>query len=149
MTFVSFWRNRGQYRRGAGSPRAWLLGIVRNRAIDQLRAHAARHRNTVSADSWAELPVADTGEEADLPHERFERAESRLAVRRALGALPAEQRTVLTLAYIRGYSQTEIANTLGVPLGTVKSRVRLGLAKLRVEWEGAEKPARARLASAA
>lgn len=137
-TFVSAWRNVGQYRAECGSPRSWLLGIVHNRAVDHLRWHATRRRNTVSSDGLPEL--AGEGRDAHRPraYERAAQIEERDAVRRLLLMLPPEQRTVLTLAYVGGFTSTQIAAALNVPVGTIKSRARLGLAKLRREWDSAD-----------
>jgi len=123
--FLAVWRRGSTYHAGRGSLRAWLCTIVRNRAIDRLRgergrAHVdiaplAEERDTSPTDPWAVLEAELTGQE----------------MRRALAGLPVEQRQTLELAYFGGYSQSEIAATMEVPLGTVKGRVRMAMEKLR------------------
>ncbi|MFN8559693.1 MAG: sigma-70 family RNA polymerase sigma factor [Dehalococcoidia bacterium] len=102
--------------------RSWLLATVRNRASDALRAREARPRTTgVEFD----LPGDDDPERDVLS------AVSGDAIRAAVAALPAEQRAAVELAYFAGLPYPEIANRIGVPLGTVKSRLRLALQRLR------------------
>jgi RNA polymerase sigma-70 factor (ECF subfamily) len=117
--FYEVWRNRDRYD-PARSLEAWVLGIARKRAIDQLRR---RHRNVVPMDELRDL-AGDDGRELA---ERFARA---AAVRGALERLPGEQREVLTLAYFGDLTQREIADRLGLPLGTVKARAFRGLRRL-------------------
>lgn len=103
---------------------AWIVTIARSRAIDRLRARGAADRAVASAREQPTEPSAPS------PSEAAEHAELREKVAAALAELPAEQRRALELAYFRGLSQAEIAHELGDPLGTVKTRVRLGLGKL-------------------
>lgn len=133
--FVSLWQHRHTYRPDRGSPRTWLLAIVRNRGIDLLRSRASRQRHLVVADphGWM-LAAADEGDVAEPPHTLVERAESSARVRELLAQLPPAQRVVIEMAYLDGLSQQKIADALGLPLGTVKGRLRLGLAKLRLAW---------------
>jgi RNA polymerase sigma-70 factor (ECF subfamily) len=134
--FVSLWQHRARYRPERGSVRSWLLAIVRNRGIDLMRSRAARQRLVVAADphGWM-VAVADEALGDDAPHVHVERAESDAAISRLLATLPAAQRTVIELAYLDGLSQQQIARALGIPLGTVKGRLRLGLDKLRAAWD--------------
>lgn len=134
--FMSLWQHRATYRPDRGSPRGWLLAIVRNRGIDLLRSRASRQRHLVVADphGWM-LAAADDTAVSDPPDALVERAESSARVRELLAQLPPAQRAVIEMAYLDGISQAQIALTLGVPLGTVKGRLRLGLAKLRVAYE--------------
>lgn len=125
--FVSIWRSGGRYDRARGSVRAWTLGIVRNRAIDALRAGAGRAPK-LDLDDEALLERRESGVRTDGEALRHETAEE---VREALGELPGEQSKVIRLAYFGGFSQAEIARMLGLPLGTVKGRMRLGLEKIR------------------
>jgi RNA polymerase sigma-70 factor (ECF subfamily) len=129
---VSLWQHRSKYRAECGSVRSWLLAIVRNRGIDQMRSRASRQRHVVAADphGWM-LDVADATLVDEAPQALVERAESDAAVSHLLGTLPPAQRAVIELAYLDGLSQQQIARALGVPLGTVKGRLRLGLGKLR------------------
>jgi RNA polymerase sigma factor (sigma-70 family) len=117
--FYEVWRNRDRYD-PTRSLEAWVLGIARKRAIDQLRR---RHANVVPIEELREI-AGDDGRELA---ERYARASE---VRGALERLPREQREVLTLAYFGDLSQTEIANRLGLPLGTVKARTFRGLRRL-------------------
>jgi RNA polymerase sigma-70 factor, ECF subfamily len=127
--FLSMWRSGARYDRTRGSVRAWVLGIVRNRAIDALRREAGR------------APRLDFDDEAVLERraapERTEaealRRETATEVRGALEELPPEQSRVIQLAYFGGFSHSEIAEMLGMPLGTVKGRMRLGLEKIRLK----------------
>ena len=117
--FYEVWRNRDRYD-PSRSLEAWVLGIARKRAIDQLRR---RHANVVPIDELRDI-AGDDGRELA---ERYARAGE---VRSALARLPNEQREVLTLAYFGELTQTEIADRLGVPLGTVKARAFRGLRRL-------------------
>jgi RNA polymerase sigma-70 factor, ECF subfamily len=124
--FLSLWRSGARYDRNRGSVRTWTLGIVHNRAIDALRRRAVRDRGV----------VADEGIEERIPaRERteleFARRDEAREVREALQQLPQEQSRVIELAYFGGLSHVEIAEKLGAPVGTVKGRMRLGLAKMR------------------
>ncbi len=123
--FLSCWRSRLHYDRTRGSVKAWMLGIVRNRAIDVLRQNVA-HEVTESAERSVEDLVA-AREHTDREAGRREHARELLA---ALGGLPPEQSCVITLAYYGGYTHTEIATMLDTPIGTVKGRMRLGLRKM-------------------
>jgi RNA polymerase sigma-70 factor (ECF subfamily) len=136
--FVALWRHRGQYRAERGTPRSWLLTIVRHRAIDQLRSRTARQSHTMCMDPEGWIGIADEGPSAEPAHVHVERSESRAAIRRLLATLPPEQRGVVELSYFGGLSQQEIANRLEIPLGTVKGRLRLALQKLRAGWDQGE-----------
>ena len=123
--FLGVWRAAGSYRAERGSVRTWTLSIVHNRGIDQLRTMASRRR--VHDRVEATTPIAQ-------PSEAFVetlRNSQREQIREALRVLPPEQLKVLELAYYSGYTHTEIANLLDLPLGTVKGRMRLGLQKIR------------------
>ena len=117
--FYEVWRNRDRYD-PTRSLEAWVLGIARKRAIDQLRR---RHANVVPIEELRDI-AGDDGRELA---ERYARANQ---VRDALVHLPREQREALTLAYFGDLTQTEIAERLGVPLGTVKARTFRGLRRL-------------------
>lgn len=127
--FLGAWRNAGRYVPGRGSVRTWLLAIVHHRAIDSLR----RRRPTTElpdedqgSASPAGLTVPDVWDEVAATLDRD-------TIQRALGAIPVRQREAIELAYFGGLTQVEIADRLGLPLGTVKSRMRLGLLALRRE----------------
>jgi len=127
--FISIWRSGARYDAARGSVRTWMLGIVRNRAIDALRSKAGKApKLDFDDDSILEhRPAAEQTESEALERETAEE------VRGALGELPGEQAKVIQLAYFGGFSHSEIAGMLGVPLGTVKGRMRLGLEKIRGE----------------
>ena len=123
--FHSVWRQAAGYRPDRGSVRTWLLAIARNAAIDWRRSKANRtSRETVIDDSLALVDDVRV-EDRVIASLRAQR------VRAAVASLPPEQREALSLAFWSGLSQTEIAQRTGAPLGTVKSRVRLGMARLR------------------
>ncbi len=122
--YLGVWRRAGSYRPGRGSVRTWLLASVHHRAIDRLRGTAGRARRDVPLDA-ASGPVGED------PWREVETTLQREAVRRGLAGLPSEQCRALELAYYGGYTQTQIAEITGVPLGTVKGRMRQGLRKLR------------------
>lgn len=123
-TFLTCWRQASRFDVRRGSVRTWLLSLVHHRAVDLLRSarHHCEHRVDVESLDW----IAD---KADVEGEVVRRAEVR-RTRAALLSLPPEQRQVVELAYFDGYRYPEIAALLDIPLGTVKSRVRLALARL-------------------
>lgn len=127
--FISIWRSGARYDAARGSVRTWMLGIVRNRAIDFLRSKAGRAPK-LDFDDDSILEHRPAAELTDSEALRRETAEE---VRGALDELPGEQAKVIQLAYFGGFSHSEIAGMLGVPLGTVKGRMRLGLEKIRGE----------------
>jgi RNA polymerase sigma-70 factor, ECF subfamily len=123
---LALWRHASRFDPRRGSVRGWLIGIARNQAIDRLRSRARRARAEAGAVATAALePPEDSVSRAGA-----DRAEA-ARLRRLLDDLPAEQRDVLLLVHHGGLSQREIAEVTGLPLGTVKSRVRLGLARVR------------------
>lgn len=120
------WNRAAAFDPGKGSARVWLVVMTRSRCLDKLRRRGARRGHEVAGlDALAE--PADGEESAS---ETMEQAEARTMVRKALAALPAEQRRTLEIAYFEGLSQSEIAERTGEPLGTVKTRMRLGMMKL-------------------
>lgn len=133
--FHAVWRRAASYRPDRGSVRTWLLSITRNAAIDWRRTKGKRLEREAAIDEAAELVEEQRVDDRVIASLRAER------VRSAVQSLPDEQRVVLSLAYWSGLSQAEIAERIGAPLGTVKSRVRLAMIKLReslrVEAEGA------------
>jgi RNA polymerase sigma-70 factor (ECF subfamily) len=125
--FLSLWRSGARYDRGRGSVRSWVLAVVHHRAIDLIRHESVRAGRDVHDDGVAAtLPAL---ERTELEVER--RSDAHL-VRGALEELPSEQRQVIELAYFGGFSHSEIAGMLGIPSGTVKGRMRLGMGKLRL-----------------
>ena len=125
--FISIWRSGARYDAARGSVRTWMLGIVRNRAIDVLRSKAGRAPK-LDFDDDAVLEQRPAAEQTEGEALRRETAGE---VRGALEELPGDQSKVIALAYFGGFSHSEIAAMLGVPLGTVKGRMRLGLEKVR------------------
>jgi len=123
--FHAVWRRAHTYRADRGSVRVWLLAIARNAAIDWRRTKGKRQEREAEIDEAVALVEETALEDRVITTLGAER------VRAAVAALPAEQREVLSLAFWSGLSQSEIAARTSVPLGTVKTRVRLGMAKLR------------------
>lgn len=123
--FLQVWRQATAYSAERGSPEAWLINIARSRAIDKLRAIRRRERSFVLTDDPAAAESTDNVESS------AGESETRLAMNSALANLPEAQRRVLELAYFDGLSQTEIAARLAEPLGTIKTRMRSGLQRLR------------------
>lgn len=123
--FLKAWRSAASYRSERGSVRTWILSIAHNRGIDQIRSQASRRRTQDRVEQAAPR---------SQPSEAFAetwRNRQREQIREALATLPSEQLKILELAYFSGYTHVEISNLLGLPLGTVKGRMRLGLKKIR------------------
>ena len=129
--FAQAWRDAPRFETARGSVAAWLTMIARSRALDLVRARGRRERITASA--AAERPDASPamGDWRSDPAGSVDLAERRVRVREALDALSPPQRQAIELAYFEGLSQSEIAERLQEPLGTIKTRVRLGMQKLR------------------
>lgn len=122
---VEVWQTASRFDGDRGSARAWALTMARRRAIDRVRsAQAGTDREFRAAARDQDLPFDQTAEAVETSLERR-------AVRRCLRMLTELQRESVTLAYYRGYTQTEVARLLGVPLGTIKTRMRDGLIRLR------------------
>src|SRR5215212_7633025 len=122
--FLQVWRDARRYDPDRSSPRGWLLLIARSRALDRHRATVARRRRE---DESAHTAAAV----APLGTRRLEHGESRRRIGSALGRLPPEQRRVIELSFYEGLTQTQIAEALNAPLGTVKSRALMAMRKLR------------------
>ena len=123
--FMQVWRQAGSYSQERGSPEAWIINIARSRAIDKLRAIRRRDKSFVLTDDPAAAESPDSVESA------VGESEAKLAMNSALANLPEAQRRVLELAYFSGLSQSEIAEHLAEPLGTVKTRMRAAIQRLR------------------
>jgi RNA polymerase sigma-70 factor, ECF subfamily len=130
--FLNIWLKASNYNPERGEPRAWIMSVAHHKIVDIIRS---RRRNIAVTDpkEYETLDLLPSGqmatdEEAELNLER-ER------IRKALSALPPAQREVIVLAYYGGYSQSEIAQKLNQPLGTVKTRVHLAMQKLRAQLE--------------
>ena len=124
--YLQVWNQAASYSAERGTPFAWLMTIARSRAIDRLRSTRYRKRENESLDT-----VIGYAAQTEDPEEASIFAERRRLVRRALQSLSADQRQVIEIAYFSGLSQSEIAERLGIPLGTVKTRMRIGLMRLR------------------
>lgn len=126
-TLLMVWRKAALYSSGKGSATTWIFTIARNLRIDRLRREVA----------WQPLPEGNDEEPSSdpLPDEELETRERRDRVRAILAELPSDQSEVVTLSYIEGLSHSEIAQRLGLPLGTVKSRMRLAYLKVRAAVE--------------
>ena len=125
--YEQVWRQAAQYSAERGSPLAWLTTIARSRAIDRLRRGRREQQNTEPLEGVVATARAGGAGADDLVME----GEVRAVVRKALDSLAPEQREVIELAYYGGMSHSEIAAARGIPLGTVKTRTRLGLMRLR------------------
>lgn len=124
--FLSLWRSDARYDSARGSVRTWVLGIVRNRAIDALRLRTVRDRGCVSDEG-----IVEQLEAVERTEREVGRRDEAREVRAALVCLPPEQSRVIELAYYGGFTNTEIAAMLDAPVGTIKGRMRLGLQKMR------------------
>lgn len=129
--FGQAWRTAAQFDPSRGSVGAWLATITRTRALDLVRARGRRARALERAAQADVGSQATLGAAADAPDRGVEREEARRLVARSLADLPEAQRRVIELAYLGGLTQTEIAAELQEPLGTVKTRMRAGMEKLR------------------
>ncbi len=130
-TFAQAWRESARYSSARGSVGSWLATIARSRALDSVRRRTRRGRLDEAAAAEAAVSPVGVGEQPATPVATLIAEEQATQVQTALRELPAPQRTVLELAYFEGLSHTEIAERLGEPLGTVKTRTRLGLRRLR------------------
>lgn len=123
--FLSAWRSAAGYSQARGSVRSWLLAIVRNRGIDRLRNLDAARRRRAALEAEEVSRVSPDAAEIAVNRATAQH------VQKKLGDLPAEQEQAISLAYFGGYTHSEIAELLDLPLGTVKTRLRRGLASLR------------------
>jgi RNA polymerase sigma-70 factor (ECF subfamily) len=127
--FVRLWRKPQSYVAERGRFLTWLISVTRNRAVDEVRSRGRRQRHETASpeEQERELPASD----AIDPALNAQLAEQARIVRAALAELPPEQREIIELAYFGGLTQQEISDRLDQPLGTVKTRIRLGMQKLR------------------
>jgi RNA polymerase sigma-70 factor (ECF subfamily) len=125
--FIQAWTRAATYQADLGAPLGWLIGIARNRAIDRLRARARRSEMAAAASA---MPPPDA------PPDLAAAGARQLDVQRALDLLPPEQRDLIEQAYFLGFTHSELAERLGMPLGTVKTRIRTGMLALRGHLEG-------------
>ncbi|MDZ4661364.1 MAG: sigma-70 family RNA polymerase sigma factor [Pseudomonadota bacterium] len=127
--FVTLWNKRKEYDFSKSSPVTWMIAMARNRAIDKLRSN--EFRGTMRSTSIDNSPALSHLQMAgDNPLDEALLEERQKVVQAALHALPQDQQTVIRIAYFEGLSQSEIAERYSIPLGTVKTRMRLGMKKL-------------------
>jgi RNA polymerase sigma-70 factor, ECF subfamily len=127
--YLEVWRKVSRYDVGRGTPIAWLITLTKSRAIDRLRARTARgYQATDSLEAGTATQLTDEG---PSPFDTKADQELRTAVVTAVAGLPQAQQQAIELAYYEGLSHTEIASRLNQPLGTVKTRIKLGMSKLR------------------
>lgn len=124
--YLQVWHQAARWDAERGAPITWLLTLARSRAIDRLRVGAAQRAQRVPLAEALDVPAAGPGPDAAAAA-----AKQRAVVQDALAGLGTEQREVIELAYFGGLSHGEIAVRTGIPLGTVKTRIRLGMANLR------------------
>jgi RNA polymerase sigma-70 factor, ECF subfamily len=124
--YLQVWRQAANYRIERGTPMVWLMTIARSRALDRLRAGRQERQCNQPLDLASELRSFEA-----LPDSSAINHEHQQIIRKALMTLSIEQRQALELAYFSGLSQSEIAEKIGKPLGTVKTRLRLGMMKLK------------------
>lgn len=129
--FVQAWNHADRFDGSRGSEAAWLISIARSRGIDRLRSRRTRSERENEA-----AREISRGSSAVLIRDDAVRNEQQRAVRGALAELPEPQRMALELAYFEGLSQSEIASRLKEPLGTIKTRMQLGMKKLREKLKG-------------
>lgn len=128
-TFVKAWTNAKMFDAARGSEVAWLISIARSRGIDRLRSR--KIRGDRENDAGREISIHSAFVESTTGADKAVQSQESSAVRSALSELPEAQRVALELAYFEGMSQSEIAAKLGEPLGTIKTRMQLGMKKLR------------------
>lgn len=124
--YIQAWKQAPSYTSDRGTVMGWLLVIARTRAIDQLRSGKLKGIGMTGVEEMTQLPS-----EIATPEEQASERQRAEMVRKALTILPSEQREAIVLAYFDGYSQTEISVKLGIPLGTIKTRIRIAMMKLR------------------
>ena len=129
--FAQVWRDAARFEAARGSVAAWLTMISRSRALDHIRSRDRRERVTTAAAREDQVTTPATGSWGCDPGYQVEQTERQKRVAAALESLSPTQRQAIELAYYDGLSQSEIAERLNEPLGTVKTRVRLGMLKLR------------------
>ena len=130
-TFVQVWKTAASFDDQRGKPLGWFIMLARSRAIDRLRSRKTRARLTDSVgQDDSQIPAATT------PADDAVASEAQRTVRDALGKLPDEQRMPIEMAYFGGLTQFEIAQQLSQPLGTVKTRIRTGMIRLREQLGG-------------
>ncbi len=128
-TFMQVWRTAADYRATLSPPMAWLCLIVRSRALDHLRRHAAERGN--ARVEWDDTLADTLAGDGPTPQDAAQASQAAQALHRCLAGLDKRQREVVSLAYLRDLSHSELAQQLQLPLGTVKTWIRRGLDQLR------------------
>jgi len=134
--FLQIWKQASQYNEEVANSMAWATTIAKNKAIDHVRARARRPVLSPEPELGSENAVPAPGEASD----RATAQELATAVTQALSTLPAEQRQAIEMAFIAGMSQSEIAEALSTPLGTIKARIRRGMFRLRDDLHHFQSP---------
>lgn len=129
--YSQVWRSAGSFDRERGTALGWLTMLARSRALDRLRRRVSRAKYEAPLDAMGEAQSS-----LDPPEEAAVLAQERRRIAEALDELAPEQRQAIELAYFEGYSHSELAERLGQPLGTIKTRIRLGMQKLRERLRG-------------
>lgn len=129
--FVRLWKSAASFEPGRGRVSAWLLRIAHNLALNEVRRRGSRPVIAYEADWEVESGGVADPDEQDDPVMAIWLRERALIIRRALGGLPAPQRRAIELAFFDGLTQAEIAAATGEPLGTIKSRIRIGMGRMR------------------
>ena len=130
--FLRLWKNASSYRSEYGKVATWIASITRNRAIDEIRRMNVRPESRLTSWEFTDLELRENSLDVES---QIELLQQQNRVRRAISQLPEEQRQVLALAYFQGYTHREIAEIMNQPLGTVKTRIRLAMNKLRSSLE--------------
>ncbi len=125
-TYTYIWRQASRYDPGKASVMTWILTVTRSRAIDSLRSRMRRKKRERPLE-----PILSLHDPSPDPESVSVERQRSMKVRRALESLPRKQREVIETAYFAGLSHSEVAATLGAPLGTIKTRIRAGLSSLR------------------
>ena len=130
--FLNIWLKAASFKADRGEPRSWIMSVAHHKVVDLIRS---RRRSTVMSDpaDYETLDLLPSGQVST--EEQVERNLQRERIMNAMGVLPKAQREVILMAYFEGYSQSAMADKLGQPLGTIKTRVRLAMQKLRIELE--------------
>jgi RNA polymerase sigma-70 factor (ECF subfamily) len=145
--YTKVWHHAGGFEASKATPMTWLINIVRNRAIDLLRAARGERASVVLLDDDDDTTLQVPAPDADQPHEACQAQEDRWVLARGIATLSPAQRQAITMAYHGGLSHPEVAAAMGVPLGTSKAWVRRGLAALRAHFEGEALASRGRTAT--
>jgi RNA polymerase sigma-70 factor (ECF subfamily) len=129
--FVNVWHHAGSYQAAASQPMTWLISIVRNKALDFLRAGQRHEADSLDTGDDEDSPAREVADERPNPMQLLEQATDALQIRGCMDGLDASHRQSLALAYYHGMSHSEVAEHMRAPLGSVKAWVRRGLERLK------------------